>query len=225
MLAAYLGAHRGETIAVLGSGPSLASFAGREPIAIAVNGAAACDVPYRYFTCGDIEAPQREWFYGSRRHRARRIVASFLAPSDEVLFPSALTRARLRLARLPRMVQARLQSSLDPLYDYRPSVSPASGHGWFRYYEREFPTSEEELRACLGAERLAHGASIAGVAVQLALLMGAGAIQLYGCSMDNDAGDNYHLPGSSGRTTPLQRENFQRLLSWVRGAGVSVVER
>jgi len=210
-------------MAVLGSGPTLGAFAGREPVAIAVNGAAACDVPYQYFICGDLASPQREWFYASRRHRARRFVASFLAPSDAVLFPSALLRWRLRCERLPRSVRARARRSPAPLYDYRPSAAPTPGHGWFQYCRDEFPTDEQELHRHLRAERLVHGASIAGVAVQLAYLMGAAEIHLYGCAMDNDQGDNYFRPGSRGQTTPLQRANFSQLLAWIAAAGVRLV--
>ncbi len=102
MLATYRGTHASAAIAVLGSGPSLARFRGQQPIAIAVNGAATSDVPYQYFVCGDDASPWHEWFYASRRHGARRLIASFLTPYDTVLYPRRHARYRLRLERLPR---------------------------------------------------------------------------------------------------------------------------
>lgn len=223
MLATFRATHAGLPIAVLGSGPSLASFRGREPIAIAVNGAATSDVPYQYFVCGDAASPSHEWFYASQRHRARRLIASFLTPYDAILFPRRRDRWRLRLARLPYSRAARRQGELDPLYAYTPRLAPAPGHGWFRYARRYFPVMESEYHARARHDRLMHGASIAGVAVQLALAMGAAAIHVYGCSMDNDAGGNYYRPGSHGRTTPLQRTNFATLLGWIERSGVEVV--
>ncbi|MDX2169170.1 MAG: hypothetical protein SF182_19025 [Deltaproteobacteria bacterium] len=223
MLATYHGLHAGEPIAVLGSGPSLRRFRGQQPIAIAVNGAALYDVPYQYFACGDAGAPWCEWFYGSRRFGARRLVASFVAPRDAVLFPRASTRYRLRAQRLPRGLAARLHDSMAPLYDYAPRARPAAGHGWFQYATPEFPSDAAVFRDTLRGGRVLHGASIAGVAVQIALTMGAAAIHLYGCAMDNDAGGNYFAPGSRGRTTPRQRAHFAALLGWVEHGGVEVV--
>lgn len=223
MLATYRDAHAGCAVAVLGSGPTLARFTGQQPVAIAVNGAATHGVPYQYFVCGDPASPWREWFYGSRRHQARRLVASFVAPRDALLYPRRQTRARLRLQRLPRSLAARLQGSMAPLYDYAPGARPVPGHGWFQYVAHEFPAHPDALRDGLQQGRVLHGATIAGVAVQIAVVMGAAAIHLYGCAMDNDAGGHYHRPGSVGRTTPRQRANFAALLGWVAQAGVAVV--
>jgi hypothetical protein len=223
MLATYGGVHRGGAIAVLGSGPTLGLFTGRQPVAIAVNGAATHDVPYQYFVCGDPGSPWREWFYASRRHGARRLVASFVAPRDAVLFPRWQTRWRLRLERLPRGLVARRRDSLELLYDYTPRAQPAAGHGWFQYAVRDFPAQRQVWIDSLRQGRVLHGATVAGVAVQIACVMGAGAIHLYGCAMDNDAGGNYYRPGSNGRTTPLQRTNFSTLLRWVEEDGVAVV--
>jgi len=216
----YRNRHAGQPIAVLGSGPTLDLFTGTEPVAIAVNGAAACAVPYQYFVCGDIQSPRRSWFYASRRHDARRIVASFLAPLDKVLYPSAGLRVRLRLDLAWRAGRRR---SLVSLYDYVPFAEPAAEHGWFHYAVPDFPHTAEDFGRLLAAGRLLHGATISGVAMQIALLMGASAIHLYGCSMDNDAGNNYCLPGSKGRTTPLQRSNLASLIALIRGTGVDVV--
>ena len=188
-----------------------------------MNGAAACAQPYQYFACGDLAAPQQAWFRASRRYGARRIVASYLAPYDDILFPWRRVRWRLRLERLPRGLRARIRRAAEPLYDYAPSAAPAPGHGWFRYAPGAFPASAEDLLRRLRGGRVVHGATIAGVAVQLAHVMGAAEIHLYGCSMDNDTGDNYALPGSTGRTTALQRDNFASLLDWLRTDGAAII--
>ncbi len=223
MLLTYRGVHAGREIAVLGSGPSLELFAGQQPIAIAVNGAAMCAVQYQYFVCGDPAAPRRAWFYSSRRYAAARLVASFVAPRDAELFPHPATRLWLRLQRYPRSLAARRQASMLPLYDYLPRATPVAGHAWFQYTRRAFPAAPRACFETLDEGRVLHGASIAGVAVQIAFIFGASAIHLYGCDMDNDAGDNYFRPGSQGQTTPLQRRNFTTLTTWIEQAGVAVV--
>lgn len=221
-LAAYRGAHVGASIAVLGSGPSLGRFAGQQPIAIAVNGAATSDVPYQYFACGDPESYQREWFYGSRRHAAKRIVAALLTPRDAIIYPSRLVRGGLRLERRLFIAMLRLRRSLS-LHDYSPSATPAPGHGWFQYLPSRFPSDPAVLDDCVRRGRMVHGATIAGVALQLAVIMGGAEIHLYGCAMDNDGGGNYYRPGSRGRSTPLQRQNFATLVQWAEGRGVAVI--
>jgi hypothetical protein len=223
MLATYRGAHAGAAVAVLGSGPTLEHFRGQQAVAIAVNGAALHDVGYRYFVCGDAASPWQAWFYASQRYQARRLVASFVAPRDALLFPRRRTRLRLRLQRAPRSLAVRLGASMDLLYDYAPCAVPAAGHGWFRYAAEPFPASSGALFDSLRAGRVRHGASIGGVALQLAYVMGAASIHVYGCDMNNDAGGNYYRPGSQGRTTAEQRANFTRLIDWIAQAGVAVI--
>ena len=112
---------------------------------------------------------------------------------------------------------------MAPFYDFRPRATPAPGHGWFRYAQSSFPCAEGDFARALGEGRLLHGATISGVAMQVALLMGASEIHLYGCSMDNDAGDNYLHAGSRGRTTPSQRASLANLLDVIRGSGTRVL--
>lgn len=204
--------HRGDTIAILGSGPSLASFTGAQSIAIAVNGAAFSKIPYHYFVCGDALSPQRSWFLASTMYDATRIVSSFVAPHDPLLFPAVEVRRRLQR-----------QTAFD-LYEYEPDAMPTPPHLWFQY--ESAPISRfDQLSFDASATRLFHGATITGVALQLAVIMGAKEIHLYGCDFSNRTGFDYLLPTTErgGVSTELQRRSFQKLVDAAQRRGVRVI--
>lgn len=216
------GAHRGTRIAVLGSGPTLAMYAGQVDLAIAVNGAAHCEAPYQYFTCGDVNSPMQSWFYASRKHSARRIIASFLAPMDTILYPDIGAREAM-LSDLASVTSTTAESTSLPPYEYIPSVAPSDGHRWFQYAFRRNAFAEELVLEGVRTGRLLPGATIAGVALQMAAIMGASEVHLFGCSMDNDCGDNYlHRGMSSGSTKETQRVNFAAAIRAIRTIGVEV---
>ena len=212
------GVHKGERIAVLGSGPSLEMFSGEPKIAIAVNGASEIEQAYRYFICGDPESPRREWFYASRNSSAVRIVSSFIAPFDEALYPDEGVRTQLRQ-------EGGFESGCRENYHYIPSVRPAAPHAFFLYDPisvfdyRVLPISRDQ-------DRFLYGGTIAGVAVQLAFVMGASEIHLFGCSLDNESGRNYCRLLSStqtGRTIPSQVVGLSKIISAIESEGVPVI--
>ncbi|MFO0679419.1 MAG: hypothetical protein U0169_23030 [Polyangiaceae bacterium] len=211
------GIHANATVAILGSGPSLVDYRGSESVAIAVNGGAFTDRPYTYFVCGDRNAPGMPWFHESERRGIPRIVSSFVAVRDPVLYPRARTRLALRLELAVH--------SLRPgaYHSFEPSTRPVAPHAWFRYREAAFPESDDEIFRSVEDGRFLHGATIAGVALQMAWLFGASRIRLYGVGLDNDTGDRYaHAGRSRGRSTPLQRTLLSRLASAVERRGVPV---
>jgi hypothetical protein len=214
--------HKGARIAVLGSGPSLRLFTGQQPVAIAVNGAAFHRAAYQYFVCGDIQSPLQDWFYASRdRKEVKRVIASFLTSVDRELYDDE-ARRRVQEAVAPAVFAAAENRSQKPLYDFIPPERPRNGHLWFRYAVDPLPADREAFLASMRDRRLLHGGTIAGVAVQLAYLMGASEVHLWGCSMDNDSGGNYADPRSNGRTTDAQRRNLASLLRLLKDLGISI---
>lgn len=210
-------------VAVLGSGPSLRLYRAEEPFAIAVNGAALCDQPYHLFMCGDLASARKPWFYGSCRHGAKRLVSSFIAPHDRVLFPKVCVRS-MELVRLGfSKLRGRCRRSLLPIYEYEPRALPTRGHGWFRYSPHSVVEAIPDFDAKMDSGRMMHGATIAGVALQAAVCLGALTIRVYGVSMDNGVGGNYFRPDlRGGRSTELQRQSFRLLLARVRELGITV---
>lgn len=208
-------------VAVLGSGPSLLKYSGVEPFAVAVNGASLYEQRHHLFVCGDLKSPTRSWFYGGQP--AKRLVASFLAPRDAILFPEvAVRRCELRRLRWAS-VKALWQQSMTPYYDFRPKAKATKGHGWFCYTRDAFVPALHNLPSYLERGTLLHGATISGVAVQIAACLGAEKISIYGVSMDNDSGQHYFRSGLVGDLTKTtQRTNFALLLDKVRAMGVQI---
>lgn len=215
--------YKDKKIAVLGSGPTLRHFEGKEDIAIAVNGAAEHKKKYDYFLCGDIHSPEKKWFYESSRYKAKRIIASFIAPHDKILYPDPLIQEKLLKDRSPFVSLAKEKNSFNPLYEYHPSIKPQESHEWFQYSTESFPHSASSFNRNLSQNRFLHGATIAGVALQLAWWMGASEIYCYGCTFDNETGGNYLYPESSdGKTTSLQRTNFYNIFDIIRETGTKI---
>lgn len=204
------GRHRGQSIAILGSGPSLSRFSGKQDIVIAVNGGAFSPFRYQYFVCGDQIAPKRSWFHQSKKFDATRIISSFLAPFDPFLYPQVNDRVALPSNSV--FLKPVLARALSTLYSYSPALPPEKPHLLFQY-ERLPLVCYAEAPFNPNSQRFFHGATISGVALQLAVLMGAAEVNLYGVDFDNVTGLDYHHPTSEqGKiSTNLQRESFAKL--------------
>jgi len=71
--------------------------------------------------------------------------------------------------------------------------------------------------------RFYHGATISGVAMQLADYMGANEIHLFGVDMNNFDGRTYMNPANNiGETRDNQVENLRALSTNIRALGVSI---
>ena len=215
------GKHQGQTLAILASGPSLLAYRGDADVALAVNGAAFVDEPYQYFLCGDIVSAQRSWFTESSKFNAARIVSSFVAPFDPLLYPDATQRQTMQ-ASLPIAAAAKTRR-MSLLYKYEPSEKVSSPHLWFQYANPPI-SSFSEVPLGAANSRFFHGATIAGVALQLAVVMGVAELRLYGCDFSNVSGRDYWRPTTEkgGESTPLQRANFAKLLAVVERLGIKV---
>jgi hypothetical protein len=190
--------HSGASITILGSGPSLQYYSGDAEVSIAVNGAAALNHPYTYFMCGDRRSPERPWFLLSQKHHATRIISSFVAPHDPLLYPEASIRASLQ-----EDFRNHKRRYLLPWgrasYTYKPRKSPRPPHCYFNYGGSLNRRSFQMLKWILtrSAPRFRAGATISGVALQLAVFMGARQIRLYGVDQNNFDGRTYFDPSAN----------------------------
>jgi hypothetical protein len=216
--------HFDEPIAILGSGPSLELYCGDPVTAIAVNGGADATRPYSYFMCGDINSPTRDWFLSSKVCGATRIIASFLAPSDPILYPDPVDRekilAKSTVHKYPYLGHRKLE-----YYSFRPVVKPKSPHLYYRY--NGLGNTNEPGRLSGGfwrrEPRFYRGATISGVAVQLAEYMGCREIHLFGVDMNNFDGSTYLNPQNNiGKTRDNQIEKLRALTTKIRALGVSI---
>jgi len=179
----YRGIHKGTRIAILGSSPTLELYKNEEDIAIAVNGSTLfLDEKDRvdYFICGDKDSPTRQWFLSSERFNATRIVASFVLPFDSIIIPEREERKELqqKLEEFYKTGKHHIYFTLD---DYILN----SKHGFF-YYTRPWNHNISKRQ-----KRFSKSSTIAGVAAQMALIMGAREIHLYGCSFRDINGNHY----------------------------------
>lgn len=86
MLDKLRGKHRGDTIAVVASGPSTADlFISSPSVTIGVNGAAFLGHKFDYFLCGDKNAHTKDWFTVECSHI--RVIANLVASMDRFLYP------------------------------------------------------------------------------------------------------------------------------------------
>jgi hypothetical protein len=222
MTAALRNQARNMRLAILGSGPSLSLFRGGYDRTIAVNGASLSDCKYDYFMCGDFQSPTREWFLSSQRIGATRVVANFLAPFDPVVIPDVDDRLlmqrsslfRKRFGMRPRFSLKRFRKRRDEYYNFDPIVAPFPPHHYFYYNPESNAGDARPVTSEFEGEvpRYYFGATIAGVALQLASYMGAAEIHLYGVDLNNFDGKTYYDPaGNTGRTT----ESHVRKMAWL----------
>lgn len=175
--------HNGAKIAVLGSSPTLGLYKGEEDISIAVNGAVLFldnSSKIDYFMCGDKESYKRRWFLSSKEFDATRIVSSFVLPYDKIIIPNPQERKTLqeKLNKFYEDGGHHIDFTLD-------NYILNSRHGFF-YYSR--PWNQKISRR---QNKLSKSSTIAGVASQMAFIMGASEIHLYGCSFSDVDGKHY----------------------------------
>jgi len=163
----YKGAH----IAVVGASPTAVLYVPHSTdVSIAVNGAALLSEEFDYFVCSDPDAPARPWF--GRKCAKIRVIAMSIATMDRQLYPSEFDGHIDRRA-VPWGSQHRITAP--------PPVQP------HYVFHCSFP-SKGELEAFSGgwSTNLMVRGTVAGQAIQLAFIMGAAEISLFGCSYSRD---------------------------------------
>lgn len=205
------GIHAGATISIVGSSPTAKSFCPKEcDVSIGVNGAALLGPYFNYFLCMTRDAAEHDWF--DRDCSRSRIIGSKIATLDYRLYPATFDATL----------------GQRKLYIEEPDLpEPARPH--FIFAARS-PT-EQGVEALLErrAEALMTHGTTAGQAVQLAFLMGASCIQLYGCSFSADTSGKpghyfYDAPQQQTGWISTDQIHFMELyLSLVRREGAKVV--
>lgn len=238
MLATFKNAHHGKKIAVLGSGPSVKLFSRKEDAVIGVNGAAKLLEPGDYFLSGDKRAHLRSWFL-----ELRDGIACMLKPHAAMysarFYPDEKIRAGLiafyegYMAQHPEEVHVsddgfrairRGNAVVDCFIENFPL--PAQPHAIIRKYDPDQSLSKD-------MDALINGGSSACEAMQVAFVMGAKSIHLYGVQFNNDAigdpnshtGTNYfYVPnkGEEGRTKDSQLQVMDGLIAKAMELGTNV---
>lgn len=224
VIASLKNKHQGECIAILGSGPSLLNYRGDAEVSIAVNGAAAIDHSYSYFVCGDKLSPARPWFQLSRKCGAIRIVSNVLAIHDPLLYPDEGIRKNLQQDFQDHKRRYSLFGK-PAKYAFLPRIPPTFPHLYFKWGGSINRLSLLRLKWWLtgSSPRFLAGASISGVALQMAVYMGARQVDLYGVDLSNFDGQTYFNPvGNEGQTKAHHIDNFAKLSKFVQKQGVEV---
>jgi len=226
MIHEFFARHSGSRIAVLGSAPTLELYHEREDLAIAVNGASQIDRGYDYFLTGHQTSHLKSWF--RTREGISRIINSMSAVYDPQLYPDE--EARERLIKEYEESMPSLPSKPDLRFNryFRELPQPAKPHGFFYYGDAPW----RELPGLISREQtqLYAGGTSACLAVQVAHIMGAGEIHVYGCAFDNDSpvpfkGERYfYAPkeGERGHTDENQRKFMDSVIAVVEQQGTPV---
>lgn len=203
MIAHLHNKHVGSHVAIIGSSPSALLYSGDCDVSIGVNGASLLGYQFDYYVVGDPHAPDREWF--TAKCARSRIIANIVATLDRQLYPDYLYPNLDR-----RAIFDNTQSHL--VADIPQPVSP---HHWFPY-----APIEDHLILRLNPFLMYHG-TITCSTLQLAWMMGAREIDLFGCAFSADHGYFYQakLPGRVGER---QVRTMQNCIDVLRSDGVII---
>lgn len=252
------GKYAGASIAILGSGPSAPHlFSRKEDVVVGVNGAASLLHSGDFFLSDDSAAPKKSWFT-KMPDNVTLIVTSAAAIKIPAIYPNPEQRCSLQsqynnlvntwLQEFPDFIDAPLDSygrtdntnmprkSSDGCYYLLPEhpslhqfertlPKPTPPHVVLKYRSHSQPYSRKQLRINM------EGTSV-HTAVQLAYLMGAHTIHLYGVEFSNapvagqpySAGNYFYVPNPDelGMSTEIQRETLDHAINSIRSLGVSI---
>lgn len=219
---------KGASVAIIGSGATATDYKGKEDLAIAVNGGILNTGPIQYFMAGDRQAATRQWWMSSLdKKSAARILSSYLAPFDQLCYPDEAVRKRLQeqlsTYSLEQVVSAKDLDKASSYVHYVPDCKPEKPHLFFRFggFGLKYVT-----RIRPGQEYAFWGGTIAAIALQAALVMGARDIHLYGCTFSNPNGTAYFYDcpcNEQGMINEEQRRIMQATMEKVRDYGRKVL--
>jgi hypothetical protein len=226
---------QGASIGVLGSGPTLSEYQEKInsecDVVIACNGSLLALDPdmhlIDYFVCGDLLAPKRSWFHSSSKFQNKdnanciRLVPAFLLPFDELALPDINQRNFIKKS-FNKFVNNANDCSDYIYFNVDIGNIKLSDCIIFNYAEM-LPRNINEIAS--KNNLVFRGATISGVAAQMAYKMGANKIVLFGCGFDNsDSGKNYAYDASNekGYISEIQLINMDFILYHLIRAGVQV---
>jgi len=193
--------HVDSTVAVIGSGPSATMYNGQGDISIAVNGAALLGRRFTYYMVGDSLSFSYDWF--DIDCSDIRIIARIVAGKDYKLYPADMAVNRVA-------VQAHKQHIVSDLPD------PVPPHLIYNY------AAYDPKGLHKGMNSLMRGGTIACCAVQIAYLMGASKILLFGCPFTHSNGDYFYESSRIGSICMSQRATMDDVLAIIRREEVAV---
>ena len=201
MIKALHGVHKGATIAVVGSGPTATEFLkGRADISIGVNGAAKLGKRFDYFMCGDAKSSCFDWF--NVECSKIRIIAKLTAALDKILYPLELYPDIKRIAvTTPRQGTVKLPPPAVPHLTFM-----------YKWYKPQRLTNDMDF--------LMFGGTISCCAVQLAYLMGAAKVVLYGCGFGGSRQHYFYRTRRVGTVSESQRSVMNAVIKDLRERGV-----
>jgi len=240
MLDEVRGTYEGGKIAVLGSGPSLTDFFERkEDLIIGVNGAGKLLESGDYFFSADQAAHLRSWFLDLSTGviSTLRCISAIYSDSffsDKQRIQPFIDEYETYMKEHPEFVKPTAHPDVSYI------GAGTGGAGWLGEFGKRIPEPKYPnlmLRTITKHESIgpeqrtinSGGTSSAG-AMQLAVVLGAKEIHLYGVEFSNDAsektvGKNYFYEASSGefgRTTDKQLKNMERMVEELMNQNILV---
>lgn len=197
MIKALHNIYEGATIAIVGSGPTATDFIkSKSDISIGVNGAAKLGKQFDYFMCGDVRSSTFDWF---KINCSRvRVIAKLTAALDDILYPITLFPDIKRVA-----VATTKQSGVK----LPPPVKP---HLTFEYRWYKPQRLKRDMNF------LMFGGTISCCAVQLAYIMGASKIVLYGCGFTSTGKHYFYHVRRPGTISNSQRTVMNAVISEIK---------
>jgi hypothetical protein len=169
-------------------------------ITIAVNGAAKLNQPFDYFMCGDHKSSSYDWF--KIQCSKTRVIAKLTAGLDEILYPPELFPDIKRMA-----VTAPKQGTID-------LPCPVWPHMTFMYRWYKPQRLKKDM------DYLMFGGTISCCAVQLAYVMGASKIVLFGCGFNNLRQHYFYRSNRRGSVSDSQRNTMNVVINELKKQGI-----
>ncbi|MBU0665883.1 MAG: hypothetical protein ABIC91_03285 [Nanoarchaeota archaeon] len=238
MLDKFRDLHQGEDFAVIGSAPSALLFKRNETKAIGVNGAGKLLQSDDYFISGDEATHTRSWFKGLDSD-VHCILRPHTAIYSEKFYPNKKLREDMirvyetYMDKNPNITHFKKGQGLRCIlpgnefidYYFSKIPEPAKNHYLIRKVTSDEPVSKYQTSINVGG-------TSACMAVQVAFIMGAKNIHLYGVEFSNEItsgeeykGSNYFYKpeeNETGMTLPSQRVFLDDIIKQVINKGVPV---
>jgi hypothetical protein len=228
MLDKMRGVHKGKSFAVLGSAPSLLDFFKRkEDIVIGVNGAGYVLKDGDYFLSGDELAYKRSWFLDLDEK-----VICILRPHSAIYSPRFYPDKDLRKKLIEYYESFFDKYAEKAVNKFGVKVLPPGIKEVDDFFLNELPdcsppnmilkTVSMNEMISRDQKKINVGGTSACMALQLAYVMGAEEIHLYGVEFSNDiSGNNFYSAGNyfydaknneTGMTLPEQRDFMDEII-------------
>lgn len=203
MITALHMAHEGAVVSIVGSGPTATEYLKhKHDVSIGVNGAAKLGVKFDYFMCGDDKSPTFDWF--KIDCAKTRVIAKIIAACDTFLYPEDKFNSLHRIT-VPAAKQASVK--LPP---------PVWPHFTFMYRWFKMDRLKKD------ANYLMFGGTISCCAVQLAYMMGASKVILYGCGFNSIGQHYFYQANKPGCISRSQRDTMTTVLNEMQKRGMKV---